>query len=79
MFIDNDSDAAVFSNDLALRKREMSRPKAIDFRLRRFGAELRAVKARIERRPQPPTQEEVEIALIALLALSGPLRSSPTA
>lgn len=40
-------------------------------RYRRFGAELRAVKARIQARPAPPTQEEVEIALTALLAIAG--------
>lgn len=40
-------------------------------RYRRFGAELRAVKQRVERRSIPPTDEEVEIALTALLALSG--------
>lgn len=40
-------------------------------RYRAFGAELRAVKRRIEARVEPPTQEELEIALTALLALSG--------
>ncbi|HEX9618846.1 MAG TPA: hypothetical protein VF989_01860 [Polyangiaceae bacterium] len=45
-------------------------------RYRRFGAELRAVKRRIEARPTPPTEEEIEIALTALLALSGPRRVS---
>jgi len=40
-------------------------------RYRRFGAELRAVKARIQARPAPPTEEEVEIALTALLAIAG--------
>ena len=41
------------------------------YRYRRFGAELRAVKDRIAARPQPPSEEELEIALTALLALSG--------
>lgn len=40
-------------------------------RYRCFGAELRAVKARIAARPQPPSEEELEIALTALLVLSG--------
>ncbi len=41
------------------------------YRYRRFGAELRAVKARIAARAEPPSEEELEIALTALLALSG--------
>ena len=41
------------------------------FRYRRFGAELRAVKDRIAARPAPPSEEELEIALTALLVLSG--------
>jgi hypothetical protein len=40
-------------------------------RYRAFGSELRAVKQRIAARPEPPTQEEVEIALTALLVLAG--------
>ncbi len=40
-------------------------------RYRVFGAELRRVKDRIGARPAPPTQEEIEIALTALLALAG--------
>ncbi len=40
-------------------------------RYRRFGAELRALKARIKARTTPPTEEEIEIALTALLVLSG--------
>jgi hypothetical protein len=40
-------------------------------RLRAFGAELRAMKTRIQRRPTPPSEEELEIALTALLALAG--------
>ncbi len=40
-------------------------------RYRTFGSELRKVKTRIVARPVPPTQEEIEIALTALLALSG--------
>ena len=43
-------------------------------RYRRFGAELRAVQDRIAARPAPPSEEEVEIALTALLVLSGRLR-----
>jgi hypothetical protein len=40
-------------------------------RYRYVGAELRAVKARIQRRATPPSEEEIEIALTALLALAG--------
>ena len=40
-------------------------------RYRSFGADLRAVKERISRRQAPPSEEEVEIALTALLALVG--------
>lgn len=40
-------------------------------RYRMFGAELSKVQARISKRPAPPTEEEIEIALTALLALSG--------
>jgi hypothetical protein len=40
-------------------------------RYRRFGAELRALKARVQARPQPPSEEEIEIALTALLAIAG--------
>lgn len=43
-------------------------------RYRRFGAELRALKARIAARPLPPSEEEIEIALTALLVLSGRCR-----
>ena len=49
--------------------RERSERERARYRL--FGAELRAVKARIQARPAPPTQEEVEIALTALLAIAG--------
>jgi nucleoid DNA-binding protein len=38
--------------------------------LRSFGAELGAVQRRIRLRPSPPTEEEIEIALTAVLALS---------
>jgi len=38
--------------------------------LRHFGSELGAVKRRIQRRAQEPTQEEIEIALTAVYALS---------
>lgn len=37
--------------------------------LRQFGAELGAVQRRIRCRSVPPTQEEIEIALTAVLAL----------
>lgn len=40
-------------------------------RYRVFGAELGAVKRRISARSSPPTREEIEIALTAVLALSG--------
>ncbi|HEY3233073.1 MAG TPA: hypothetical protein VGJ84_00060 [Polyangiaceae bacterium] len=40
-------------------------------RYRRFGAELRALKQRIDARPTPPSEEEIEIALTALLVLAG--------
>jgi hypothetical protein len=40
-------------------------------RLRMFGAELRAMKTRIQRRPTWPSEEELEIALTAMLAIAG--------
>ncbi len=40
-------------------------------RYRVFGSELGAVKRRISARSAPPTREEIEIALTAVLALSG--------
>jgi hypothetical protein len=40
-------------------------------RYRSFGSELRALKVRIERRPTRPSDEEIEIALTALLAVVG--------
>ncbi|MBK7583552.1 MAG: hypothetical protein IPI67_25590 [Myxococcales bacterium] len=40
-------------------------------RYRVFGSELSAVQRRISARPSPPTHEEIEIALTAVLALSG--------
>ena len=40
-------------------------------RYRRFGAELSALKRRIAARSEPPSEEEIEIALTALLALAG--------
>lgn len=40
-------------------------------RYRVFGSELGAVKRRISARTSPPTHEEIEIALTAVLALSG--------
>ena len=38
---------------------------------RHFGVELSALKRRIAARSEPPSEEEVEIALTALLALAG--------
>lgn len=38
---------------------------------RKFGVELSALKRRIAARTQPPSEEEVEIAITALLALAG--------
>lgn len=46
-------------------------------RYRRFGAELGAVQRRMQARSTPPTEEEVEIALTAVLAISG--RRAPVA
>jgi hypothetical protein len=40
-------------------------------RYRHFGAELGAVQRRMNARSTPPTEEEVEIALTAVLAISG--------
>ncbi|MBX3127805.1 MAG: hypothetical protein KF718_13865 [Polyangiaceae bacterium] len=40
-------------------------------RYRTFGGELGSLKERISRRPVPPSEEEVEIALTAMLALAG--------
>ncbi len=40
-------------------------------RYRLFGAELGAVQRRIQARSTPPTHEEIEIALLAVLAISG--------
>lgn len=47
------------------------RSEAERARYRRFGAELRAVKLRMLARAEPPSEEELAIALTALLALSG--------
>jgi len=38
---------------------------------RKFGVELSALKRRIAARTEPPSEEEIEIALTALLALAG--------
>lgn len=46
--------------------------------LRYFGAELCAVQRRIRRRSEPPTEEEIEIALTAVLALVHRRRGSET-
>jgi hypothetical protein len=40
-------------------------------RYRRFGAELSSLKARIAARPVPPTEEELEIAMTAMLVIVG--------
>ncbi len=40
-------------------------------RYRVFGSELGAVQRRISARSSPPSREEIEIALTAVLALSG--------
>jgi hypothetical protein len=40
-------------------------------RYRRFGAELGKLKKRIQARTTPPSEEEIEIALTALLAIAG--------
>ncbi|HMR78339.1 MAG TPA: hypothetical protein PKD61_24700 [Polyangiaceae bacterium] len=40
-------------------------------RYRVFGAGLRGLKERILKRPAPPSEEEVEIAITAMLALAG--------
>jgi hypothetical protein len=37
--------------------------------LRFFGAELGAVQRRIHRRSEPPSEEEIQVALTAVLAL----------
>jgi len=49
--------------------REEREPERNRYRL--FGADLREVKRRIAARGVPPTSEEVEIALTALLVLAG--------
>ena len=40
-------------------------------RYRLFASELRKVQTRISARPSPPSEEDIEIALTALLAVSG--------
>lgn len=45
--------------------------------LRAFGSELGAVQRRIRNRPVPPTCEEIEIALTAVLALAGRRTQTP--
>ncbi len=55
----------------------LEEPDALErARYRRFGSELSAVKRRIRARPVPPSEEEIEIALTALLVLSGPPRQN---
>lgn len=48
-------------------------------RYRTFGSELRKVQVRISARPSPPSEEDIEVALTALLALSGRRLPRPTA
>jgi hypothetical protein len=45
-------------------------------RYRRFGSELRALKQRISLRQEPPSEEDVAIALTALLVIAGRSESS---
>lgn len=65
----------MMSGELSLLHREVARwvlespTEAERNALRYFGAELGAVQRRIQRRMEPPTEEEIEIALTAVLAL----------
>lgn len=67
--------APMMNGDLAVLHREVARwvldspNEAERNALRFFGAELGAVQRRIQRRAEPPTEEEIEIALTAVLAL----------
>ena len=67
--------APMMSGELSLLHREVARwvlespTEAERNALRFFGAELGAVQRRIARRMEPPTEEEIEIALTAVLAL----------
>jgi hypothetical protein len=47
-------------------------------RYRLFASELRKVQRRIFARPSPPSEEDIEVALTALLALSGRRLRWPT-
>ena len=67
--------APLMNGDLAILHREVARwvlespTEGERNALRYFGAELGAVQRRIRRREEPPTEEEIEIALTAVLAL----------
>jgi hypothetical protein len=75
----------MMNGELSVLHREVARwvlesPNEVERNaLRFFGAELGAVQRRIQRRTEPPTEEEIEIALTAVLALvhlrNGPERS----
>ena len=49
--------------------RERSERERARYRL--FGAKLSSLKARIAARPVPPTEEELEIAMTAMLVIMG--------
>lgn len=65
----------MMNGDLSVLHREVARwvlespSEAERNALRYFGAELGAVQRRIRRRMEPPTDEEIEIALTAVFAL----------
>jgi len=67
--------APLMNEELSVLHREVARwvleshTEAERNALRFFGAELGAVQRRIRRRVEPPTEEEIEIALTAVLAL----------
>jgi hypothetical protein len=67
--------APLMNEDLSILHQEVARwvlespTEAERNALRYFGAELGAVQRRIRRRVEPPTEEEIEIALTAVLAL----------
>lgn len=67
--------APLMNGDLSVLHQEVARwvlespTEAERNALRYFGAELGAVQRRIRRRVEPPTEEEIEIALTAVLAL----------
>jgi hypothetical protein len=65
-----DSEVEVLHNIVAewILRCECERERQV---LRGFGAELGAVQRRIRCRQQPPTSEEIEIALTCVMALVG--------